>query len=108
MKEATQHMAYKTEHGVELPLIVEDDTIERWSMEQLKQNVGGRCIILINDLLVDVTSYLGDHVRLVRVFRQSLNCFSREALASLENIPSAVRKIRLFVRLMLLGHLKGV
>lgn len=38
-----------------------------WSLEEVRRYVqeGGKCVIVLDGFVVDVTSYLGEHVRLL-------------------------------------------
>jgi stearoyl-CoA desaturase (Delta-9 desaturase) len=65
MQEAKAYMHHKHAHGA--PPEEEDHKIgkEKWSLQQVqdyKMRNPGCCLLLIDGLVVDVTSYLGEHV----------------------------------------------
>lgn len=64
MREAKKYMHHKTMHGVP-PTDNEVTSEQCWTVSQVEEHVRNnptRCIVLINDLVVDATAYLGEHV----------------------------------------------
>ena len=85
VREAKEHMAKKIHHG---HYHLEDDSAEEWKgetwgmddIQRYRRNKSGRCVILVQGFIVDVTRYLGEHVGLYRrrVFKQLMDPFSPE------------------------------
>ncbi|KAF7347563.1 Stearoyl-CoA desaturase [Mycena venus] len=64
LKEAMQYMHHKDTHGVPPPQEDAPWDGETWDIQQAHeyiQSKPGRCLVVIEDYFVDVTSYLGEH-----------------------------------------------
>nr|GAT57421.1 stearoyl-CoA desaturase [Mycena chlorophos] len=63
MREALHYMHHKEKHGV--PPEDNDEPVKQsWTIERAKEYLcsqQGRCVVVIEDYFVDVTSYLGEH-----------------------------------------------
>lgn len=72
MKEASKYMYHKLHHGIppndENPSTWEGDVWDMDQVENYARDCPGRCIVLINGFVVDVTGYLGEHVSCSGVF----------------------------------------
>ncbi|KAF7302757.1 Stearoyl-CoA desaturase [Mycena chlorophos] len=63
MREALHYMHHKEKHGVP-PEDNDEPVKESWTIERAKEYLcsqQGRCVVVIEDYFVDVTSYLGEH-----------------------------------------------
>ena len=69
VREATAYMRHKSHHGSNTYDKEQDENGwqgETWGIEKVEEFVTekkGRCVILLDGFVVDVTGYLGDHVR---------------------------------------------
>ncbi|KAJ7269403.1 hypothetical protein B0H12DRAFT_1095627 [Mycena haematopus] len=64
LKEAMQYMKFKDTHGVPPPLKDTPWDGPTWDLQQAHEYVQskqGRCVVVIDDHFVDVSSYLGEH-----------------------------------------------
>lgn len=70
MLEAKRHMAHAHHHHA-LPALSDIAAVwvgDVWGVDALREYIRGkpgRCVLLLDGLLVDATSYLGEHVRVV-------------------------------------------
>lgn len=68
MKEAAEYMKHKGHYGVPPPPEEnETRTLEVWPLQKVEEFAREnpkKCLIMINEFLVDATAYLGEHVRL--------------------------------------------
>lgn len=66
LKEALAYMKYKSVHGMPpRDDLDEQQTSEHWTIEEARLYVKerpGRCVVLLNGWVVDLTTYLREHV----------------------------------------------
>ncbi len=81
MLEAVEYMQHKHAYGVPL---AEDDHWDgpNWTIDDVQlyiQGTLGRCVLLIDDFVIDATSYMGEHVGIF----SHLACLIIDLLSSL-------------------------
>ena len=67
LKEALEYMHYKKKHGVAPAQEDASWTGETWDTPRALEYIEskpGTCVVVIDDYFLDVTEYLGEHVRL--------------------------------------------